>query len=32
MWRVGRAPNNASKWQVRFNSSFKEVKEIQNIF
>jgi len=23
MWRIGRAPNNASRWQVGFNSAFK---------
>jgi hypothetical protein len=23
MWRIWRAPNNASKWQVGFNSAFK---------
>ena len=23
MWRIGRAPNNDSKWQVGFNSAFK---------
>jgi hypothetical protein len=23
MWRIGRAPNNASKWQMGFNSAFK---------
>jgi hypothetical protein len=23
MWRIGWAPNNASKWQMRFNSAFK---------
>jgi len=22
-WRIWRAPNNASKWQMRFNSAFK---------
>jgi len=22
-WRIGRAPNNANKWQMRFNSAFK---------
>jgi len=23
MWNIGRAPNNASKWQMGFNSAFK---------
>jgi len=23
MWRIGWAPNNASKWQMGFNSAFK---------
>jgi len=23
MWRIWRAPNNASKWQIGFNSAFK---------
>ena len=23
MWRIGRAPNNASKWQMGFNAAFK---------
>jgi len=23
MWRIGRAPNNASRWQMEFNSGFK---------
>jgi hypothetical protein len=26
MWRIGRAPNNTSKWQVEFNSAFKGLK------
>jgi len=26
MWRIGWAPNNASKWQVGFNSALKELK------
>jgi len=25
-WRIWRAPNNASKWQVGFNSAFKGLK------
>jgi hypothetical protein len=24
-WNIGRAPNNASKWQMGFNSVFKEL-------
>jgi hypothetical protein len=27
MWRIWRAPNNASKWQMRFNSAFKGLKD-----
>ena len=27
MWRIGWAPNNASKWQVGFNSAFKGLKQ-----
>jgi hypothetical protein len=23
MWRIWRAPNNAIRWQIRFNSAFK---------
>jgi hypothetical protein len=26
MWRIWRAPNNASKWQMGFNLAFKELK------
>jgi hypothetical protein len=26
MWRIGRAPNNASRWQMEFNSGFKGLK------
>ena len=25
MWRIGWAPNNASRWQMEFNSAFKEL-------
>jgi hypothetical protein len=25
-WRIGSAPNNASKWQMGFNSAFKGLK------
>jgi hypothetical protein len=25
-WRIGQAPNNASKWQMGFNSVFKRLK------
>jgi len=27
-WRIGWAPNNASKWQMRFNSAFKGLTEL----
>ena len=26
-WKIGRAPNNASRWQMRFNSAFKGLKQ-----
>jgi hypothetical protein len=26
MWRIGRAPNNTSKWQMGFNLGFKGLK------
>jgi hypothetical protein len=25
-WRIGRSPNNASKWHMGFNSAFKGLK------
>jgi hypothetical protein len=25
-WKMGRVPNNASKWQIRFNLAFKGLK------
>jgi hypothetical protein len=31
MWKIGQAPNNASKWQVGFNSVFKELKQNMEI-
>jgi hypothetical protein len=29
MWRIGRAPNNANRWQVEFNSAFKRLKKMK---
>ena len=31
-WRIGRAPNNASKWQMGFNSAFKGLIHLQKYF
>ena len=30
-WRIGWAPNNASKWQMVFNSAFKGLNETQHV-
>ena len=30
-WRIWRAPNNASKWQMGFNSAFKGLKCATNV-
>jgi len=30
MWRIWLAPNNASKWQVGFNSAFKGLNFLKN--
>jgi hypothetical protein len=29
MWRIWRVPNNASRWQMGFNSAFKGLIEVQ---
>jgi hypothetical protein len=33
-WRIGWAPNNASRWQIKFNSAFKVLKTYsrQNVY
>jgi len=31
MWRIWRAPNNASRWQTGFSSAFKGLKNILNM-
>jgi len=30
-WRIGRIPNNASKWQTRFNSEFRGVMVLSTV-
>jgi hypothetical protein len=30
-WRIGRAPNNGSRWQMGFNSAFKGLKHLKHL-
>ena len=32
MWRIWWAPNNANKWQMGFNSAFKELNKVNDEF